>query len=409
MGNFSSGAPARGFATIDFETTGLFAETTDRAIEVAVVHSDPDGTITGQWDTLINPQRDLGRQDIHRIAARDILNAPIFANIAGELLELLSGRVIVAHNASFDLRFLNGELGRLDYWPGEQFAYACTMRLARTHLGSGLALADCCDAFGIPLENAHRASADAYATAQLLEAFLASTSGAEWEPMLASAPILPAFSGDRAPWFAREHVATSAPGFLARIVVRVPDVAETHEQAEYLALVERCLLDRYLSEHEKNALVALAEKLGIGRDTAERLHRDYFVALARLAWADGVVTDEERGDLELVAALLSISDDLMTEVLSTPPAEPAVAIAVGEFLLAPGDEIVLTGEMTHPRSSWEDKLRDAGFTPKSAVTKRIALVVAADPDSLSGKARKARDYGIPIVGESWLEAFLSSR
>ncbi|HCM50934.1 MAG TPA: hypothetical protein DIS91_10455, partial [Microbacterium sp.] len=32
----------------------------------------------------------------------------------------------------------------------------------------------------------------------------------------------------------------------------------------------------------------------------------------------------------------------------------------------------------------------------------VRLVVAADPDSLSGKARKARDYGIPIVGEAWL-------
>jgi DNA polymerase-3 subunit epsilon len=227
--------------------------------------------------------------------------------------------------------------------------------------------------------------------------------------MLASAPALPPLDGERSPWFAREHIAASAPGFLERIVVRVPDVAETHEQAEYIALVERCLLDRYLSEHEKDALVALADRLGIGRDTAERLHRDYFLALARVAWADGVVTSEERGDLELVAALLSIGDDLLSDAVSAPPPQPSVALAVGEFLLAPGDEIVLTGEMTHQRSHWEGKLRDAGFVPKSAVTKRVALVVAADPDSLSGKARKARDYGIPIVGEAWLEAFLGSR
>jgi DNA polymerase-3 subunit epsilon len=36
------------------------------------------------------------------------------------------------------------------------------------------------------------------------------------------------------------------------------------------------------------------------------------------------------------------------------------------------------------------------------VTKKVALLVAADPDSLSGKAREARDYGIPIVGEAAL-------
>ncbi|MEF2254696.1 BRCT domain-containing protein [Microbacterium schleiferi] len=40
------------------------------------------------------------------------------------------------------------------------------------------------------------------------------------------------------------------------------------------------------------------------------------------------------------------------------------------------------------------------------MTKKVRLVVAADPDSLSGKAPKARDYGIPIVGEEWLLANL---
>jgi DNA polymerase-3 subunit epsilon len=58
--------------------------------------------------------------------------------------------------------------------------------------------------------------------------------------------------------------------------------------------------------------------------------------------------------------------------------------------------------MSRPRSEWEEHLRRSGFEPWSAVTKNVRLVVAADPDSLSGKARKARDYGIPIVGEAWL-------
>jgi DNA polymerase-3 subunit epsilon len=40
------------------------------------------------------------------------------------------------------------------------------------------------------------------------------------------------------------------------------------------------------------------------------------------------------------------------------------------------------------------------------VTKKVKLVVAADPDSLSGKARKARDYGIPVVGEDALGRLL---
>ena len=55
--------------------------------------------------------------------------------------------------------------------------------------------------------------------------------------------------------------------------------------------------------------------------------------------------------------------------------------------------------MNRPRNDWESELLVRGFAPKSAVTKKVTLLAAADPHSLSGKARKARDYGIPIVGE----------
>lgn len=393
--------PAMGFATIDFETTGFYAEGTDRAVEISVVHSDPDGTITGRWETLINPGRDLGRQDIHGITAREILRAPQFAHITADLVDLLSQRVIVAHNASFDLRFLEAELGRAAYWAGAPFVSVCTMRLARAHLGGSSTLADCCAAFDIDLNGAHRAAVDALATAQLLGAFIASTGQASWQDLLSRAERLAPHSGERREWLARSGVAEYSPSFLERIIDRVPDVSDSDEQAEYVALVERCLLDRYLSEHEKDALVSFAERAGIGRATAERLHRDYLTALVRIAWSDGVVTEDERGDLMRVAQLLEVPTGVVDDALAR-PAAVVTPPSTTSFALNPGDIVVLTGEMTRPRSEWEQRLRDHGLTPRPAVTKAARLVVAADPDSLSGKARKARDYGIPIVGEAWL-------
>ncbi|MCS5716517.1 exonuclease domain-containing protein [Herbiconiux sp. CPCC 205763] len=199
-----------GFATIDFETTGLFPSGSDRAIEVAVVHSDPDGTITGRWDTLINPGRDLGRQDIHRITAFEARQAPAFGEIAAELLELLSGRVIVAHNASFDTRFLLAELGRLGYSHGEELVSLCTMRLARQYLPAGArrSLAECCATFGIDLEGAHRASVDAEATAQLLAAYLDHTEDRSgWDDCLARGVghTFARLPGPGTDWFPRER------------------------------------------------------------------------------------------------------------------------------------------------------------------------------------------------------------
>ena len=84
--------PGPGFAVIDFETTGLFPGGQDRVVEVAVVHVDDRGAVTGQWDTLVNPERDLGPQHIHQIRAAEVMGAPTFPQIAGELVDLLAGR-----------------------------------------------------------------------------------------------------------------------------------------------------------------------------------------------------------------------------------------------------------------------------------------------------------------------------
>lgn len=112
-----------GFAIIDVETTGLFPDGHDRVIELAIVHADEDGRIVDRWETLVNPGRDLGLQQKHGIRAADVLDAPAFGDIAREVAELIAGRVPVAHNASFDSRFLFAELERAghDVWLRPEF------------------------------------------------------------------------------------------------------------------------------------------------------------------------------------------------------------------------------------------------------------------------------------------------
>jgi DNA polymerase-3 subunit epsilon len=167
---------ARGFATIDFETSGLAPSRGARALEIAVVHSDADGVVTGRWDTLIAADGPVGPSHIHRISRSALTDAPSFGDIAPRLLELLRGRVVVAHNASFDIRFLVAELDLIGYRFAEPPVTLCTQQLARTYLpGVRRSLAHLCEVFGIDLEGAHRASVDAHATAQLLECYLANT------------------------------------------------------------------------------------------------------------------------------------------------------------------------------------------------------------------------------------------
>lgn len=409
--------PGPGYAVIDFETTGIYAEGTDRAAEVAVVHLSPSGEITGEWETLINPHRDLGPAlSRHHIRASEIMKAPDFREIAPYLVELLGGRVIVGHNVVFDLRFLAAELNRAGYsirW--RDLECIDTLILSGRLLeGSGRSLVDCCAAFDIDLTDAHRASADAHATAQLLSLMISSIGANEyWDQKLFQALAVPwpRASIDRPladVWRSREAAGTAiATTFLQRISERVADVtADDERQRAYFGLLDRALLDRQISVHESDALVQLAEALELSRAEALRLHEAYFDGLVTASWADGVLTDAELADLRLIAGLLSIPDDRVERaVVSAPGHEAAVPVAVEGFELARGDLVVLTGEMSRPREVWEELIAARGYVPWKAVTKKVRLVVAADPDSLSGKARKARDYGIPIVDESWLVEF----
>lgn len=390
-----------GFAVIDFETTGILPERHHRVAELAVVHVDLNGEITGQWETLINPGRDLGPQHIHQIRAADILDAPTFEDIAPDLIALLDGRVLVAHNASFDARFLTAELERLGYWP--VFEKLCTMQLAREFIpGAGRSLQDCCDAYGIELVGAHRASVDALATAQLLGAYIASQpmwkgwrehSPTTWEIRPSTGVV----------WKPRPLADEQPQSFIERITIKLPEFSGLAEHLDYLALLDRCLLDVHISAHEADSLVALAQSTGISRTTCETLHLEYFEQLIAIAWSDGVLTDHEVAQLIAVADALGIPGDVIESAMI--PRE-AAAVTTATFALVAGDYIVLTGDMVRERDDWHGELTDRGFVPWSGVTKKVKLLAAADPDSLSGKARKARAYGIPIVGEDGLRALL---
>lgn len=405
-----------GFAVVDLETTGLSPGAHERIVEIAVVHTDENGTITGEWETLVNPQRHVGAEHVHGIRAVDLIDAPSFADIADDLVDLLGGRVIVAHNARFDRGFLAAEFGRTPLALPDDAPTLCTMQLARELIpGAGRSLADCCAAFDIPLENAHRALVDAHATAELLGGYIASTDREFWYAHIDRALSVgwpsPTRVSGRERWLGRAVSATSVP-FLQRIADRMPDHSGPLEHIEYLALLDRCLIDRHLSEHESRQLAAVANELGISRDTAARLHAEYLDQLGAVAWADGVLSATEVADLAAVAALLQVSDSVLTAALA--PRAPATQAGMatdapptpGAFTLAPGSTIVLTGDMSRPRADLESALTSAGYRVAGAVSKKVSLVVAADPDSLSGKARKAREYGIPVVGEDYLERLL---
>ena len=163
-----------GFAVFDIETTG-FRLHPDSIVEIAVVHVDAGGEITGAWDTLLHPRDgEVGPSHVHGITRTMVSEAPAFAEVADQLHALFEGRFPVAHRiAQFDGRFLNAHFT----WAGidtDAFTRGlCTWQLASRHLPlAHHRLGDCCAHLGIDLSDAHQALTDTVATAQLLGHFI---------------------------------------------------------------------------------------------------------------------------------------------------------------------------------------------------------------------------------------------
>ncbi|MBQ1073515.1 hypothetical protein KBX06_10115 [Micromonospora sp. C31] len=399
------------YAVIDLETTGLRTSWHDRIVEVAVVHVDENGRVTDEWCSLVNPDRDLGPQAIHGISAAEARQAPRFDQVAGHLAGMLRGRVLVAHNLTFDGLFLHAEYQRAGiYAPIDQAAGLCTMRLAPDFLPSaGRSLHDCCRAAGLPPYQAHSALHDARAAAQLLSYYLtAAGSPPPWADAATAAARLswPPITTQPVVAVQRRTAGQREQHFLARLVDRLPRLHEPRGDA-YMDLLDQALLDRHISATEADALVATAEEFGLARVDIEHLHRTYLASLAGIALEDDVLTPNERSDLDQVARLLGLQRSDVDHALTTAASVIPQQRRPGAWQLQPGDVVVFTGAMEPPRWAWEEEARAAGLDVGNNVTKKTRLLIAADPDTMSGKAKKARQYGIPVVHPAAYQSMLA--
>lgn len=115
-------------AVVDVETTGLRAAGSDRIIEIGIVRFSADGRLMESYSTLLNPGRDVGPTHIHGIRAKDVIDAPTFEEVAGDVASRLAGAVIGGHNVSFDTRFLTAEFDRVGV-SLPAYPTICTLRM----------------------------------------------------------------------------------------------------------------------------------------------------------------------------------------------------------------------------------------------------------------------------------------
>ena len=138
---------------LDTETTGLDPVDGHRIVEIAcveLINLVPTGK---ELHRYCNPQRDMPEDAIavHGLTTIFLADKPCFHDLAEELLDFIAEAPIVAHNAEFDLRFLQAELGRCAR-PLLTCAMVDTLQIARSKFpGSPASLDALCRRFGIDL------------------------------------------------------------------------------------------------------------------------------------------------------------------------------------------------------------------------------------------------------------------
>ncbi len=137
---------------LDTETTGLDPANGHRVVEIGgieLLNAIPTGQV---FHVYLDPERDMPEEAfrIHGISLEFLAGKPLFSAISAEFIDFIGDGKIVAHNAEFDMRFLNAELGRLKIPSIGPDRVVDTLALARRKFpGASNSLDALCTRFGI--------------------------------------------------------------------------------------------------------------------------------------------------------------------------------------------------------------------------------------------------------------------
>jgi len=167
------------FSVVDVETTGGSAQRGHRIIDISIVDV-LGGRVVDEYQTLVNPGSAISPMivSLTGITTDMVRGAPYFDHVADEVAQRLTGRVFVAHNATFDWGFVSTELLRAT-GDAPDVPQLCTVRMCR-RLVPALRrrnLDEVTRHFGVPIHDRHRAHGDALATARVLLRLLDEAAG----------------------------------------------------------------------------------------------------------------------------------------------------------------------------------------------------------------------------------------
>ncbi|MGL5694229.1 MAG: 3'-5' exonuclease [Peptostreptococcaceae bacterium] len=157
------------YVVVDLETTGLDPYKGCEIIEIGITEII-NNNIVKNYSRFVKPKNKIPVfiTDITNISNEMVKNEDGIEDVLPRFRKYIGDRTIIAHNAKFDLKFLNYYLKELNLEPIEN--HICTLELLKknkSYKGKNKKLETACDYYGIENKNAHRADSDTLATAKL--------------------------------------------------------------------------------------------------------------------------------------------------------------------------------------------------------------------------------------------------
>ena len=168
---------------IDTETTGLEPNLGHRIIEIAAVEMLSRRLTGRRFHYYLNPEREIeaGAMQVHGLTNEFLQDKQKFSDIANGFLEFVADAELIMHNSSFDVSFINNELGLIELQPLEKYCYSITdtLKMAKElHPGKRNNLDALCERYQV--NNSKRILHGALLDAEILaDVYLAMTRGQE--------------------------------------------------------------------------------------------------------------------------------------------------------------------------------------------------------------------------------------
>ena len=211
---------------LDTETTGLDPATGDRIAEIGAVDLINHLPTGNTFHVYINPERDMPKEAeaVHGLSSAFLRDKPVFSAIVQDFLDFIGDAALIIHNASFDMAFINAELGflRLPSIPPERVVD--TLHIARQkHPGAANSLDALCRRYGV--DNSRRTKHGALLDSELLAEVYLELIGGRQTALILEASV------------ARKTVAAVAAQVAQQRPVPLPSRLTEEERAAHAAFV----------------------------------------------------------------------------------------------------------------------------------------------------------------------------